>query len=123
MNEYNLICEALSHNITGGLKPNQTKFSRNPEKARSQKRFLVKLSILGFGIAATVTSLLVNPAVRQHIMKAVREKKGKPLVTLLAAPLMIGLAGDVVAAPLAGSISQKWQNVEDERRKLKRDKK
>jgi hypothetical protein len=119
MNSYQLICNILTENTSRSpLGSDQTNFSKDPEKAKEEKRFLTKLTIIGTSVGVGISSwqLLRNPALRKQVIDSIKQRNPKLLWSLYGFPIAAGVAADMVSQPVIGWAANRWQDSENKRR-------
>jgi hypothetical protein len=123
---YKIVSETLNNTKISKKKspigPTQTTLSSDQEKAKEEKRFLTKLTILGTSVGISVSSwqLLRDPSLRKQIIDSIRNKNPKLLWSLYGIPIAGGIALDMISQPAIGWTAKKWQNAENKIRRRKK---
>lgn len=96
----------------------KTELSKDPEKAKREKQFLIKLAIIGttVGVVTSAWQLLREPSLRRKVISAAKKKNPKALWSMIGIPLVGGAVVDVAAEPAAGWVAQKWQDASEPKR-------
>ena len=126
MDAYQIVNNAMDIEkvLTESLSPNQTELSDDKEKALDEKRYLVKLTLLGtsVGISVAAWQLLRNPQMRASVIQQIKQRQGKQLWKSMGVPIAGGIAIDTAAQPAIGWTARRWQDTSNKLRQRRKSK-